>query len=465
MAVTVPSDFLQALRTALGEGAVDVSEGALARAAHDETPHFRSHSPLAVIKPRSTEEVALVLREATKAGVYVTPRGAGTGKAGGCVPVHGGIVLSLEHFTKILEIDDDNFVARVQPAVLLADLQQAVEDRGLFYPPDPSSLTACTIGGNVSTNAGGPRAVKYGVTGDYVLGLEVVLPTGEVLRTGRRTAKGVAGYDVTHLVVGSEGTLGVVTEVTLRLIARPGAVETALAHFPSSAAAIQCVTRLLRAGIPLRCAEYIDGTSLDALREHPGITLKLPAESRAALLFEVDAPSAEEAFPALGLALEQALDEGAVSTMVATDERQRREMWQARRLLSEATRRWKPRKISEDIVVPRSRLPELVTRWDTLGREAGFITCAYGHAGDGNLHAQVLFDDESQLPHVESLIGRLFEVTLQLGGTISGEHGIGALKRPYLALEQSAELLALQRRLKVAFDPAGILNPGKVLPP
>ncbi|MFZ9885998.1 MAG: FAD-binding oxidoreductase [Myxococcota bacterium] len=465
MSDPLPPAFLVALTEALGTGRVDLSEEALARAAHDETPHFRSPAPGAVITPRNTDEVALVLKEATRAGVYVTPRGAGTGKAGGCVPVQGGVVLSLEHFTEILEIDDENFIVRVQPGVLLTDLQQAVEARGLFYPPDPSSLAACTIGGNVATNAGGPRAVKYGVTGDYVLGLEVVLPTGEVVRTGRRTAKGVAGYDVTRLMVGSEGTLGVVTEVTLRLIARPAAVETALAHFPSSAAAIQCVTKVLRAGLPLRCAEYVDGRSLDALREHPGVTLRLPAASRAALLFEVDAPSSDEALAALGAALEQALDEGALETMVATGEKQRREVWQARRMLSEATRRWKPRKISEDVVVPRSRLPELVAQWERLGEEAGFITCAYGHAGDGNLHAQVLFDDESQLARVEELLKRLFELTLQLGGTISGEHGIGALKRPYLPLEHSNELLALQRRLKLAFDPAGILNPGKILPP
>lgn len=461
---TLPPGFLQRLEGVVGDSYVDTSASALEVASHDETPNLPRSPPDAVVRPASASEVAAVLRACADANVYVTPRGAGTGKAGGCVPVHGGIVLALDRLKRVVELDEDNLVVRAQPGVILGELQSTVEEAGLFYPPDPASLALCTLGGNVATNAGGPRAVKYGVTGDYVLGLEAALPTGELVRTGRRTMKGVAGYDLTSLLVGSEGTLAVVTEVTLKLLARPRAVETALALFPSSSLAASCVSRVLRAGLLPRTVEYLDAASLAALRAHPGVTLNLPANVGAALLLEADGSTSEEAFDVLSRALDIAMDAGAQDTVVATDERKRREIWEARRLLSEATRQLKPRKLSEDVVVPRSKLPELVARWGALGEEHGLLTCAYGHAGDGNLHAQVMFDDDGDLPRVEKLLTRLFEVTLEMNGTISGEHGIGVAKKRYLPLEQSPTLLALQQRIKDAFDPAGVLNPGKMLP-
>ncbi len=460
----LPSGFLERLASVVGDAFVDTSPRALEDASHDETPNLPWCAPDAVLRPKDAQQVASVLRACSDAGVPVTPRGAGTGKAGGCVPVYGGVVLALDRLHSVVELDEENLVVRAQPGVLLGDLQAAARDAGLFYPPDPASLALCTLGGNVATNAGGPRALKYGVTGDYVLGLEAVLPTGEVVRTGRRTAKGVAGYDLTSLLVGSEGTLAVVTEVTLALLAKPRAVETALALFPSSQAAAACVTRVLTAGLLPRGVEYLDAASLAALRAHGGVTLRLPEGAGAALLFETDGPTSERAFEELSRSLDIAAGAGATHTVVAGDERQRREIWQARRLLSEATRRVKPRKISEDVVVPRSRLPELVARWGALGEEHGLLTCAYGHAGDGNLHAQVMFDDDGDLPAVERLLTRLFEVTLEMNGTISGEHGIGLAKKRYLPLEQSAAVLSLQQRIKDAFDPAGVLNPGKMLP-
>lgn len=461
---TPPNGFLERLADIVGDAHVDTSAPSLDDASHDETPNLPRVRPDAVVRPASAEEVAAVMRACAAERVYVTPRGAGTGKAGGCVPLHGGVVLALDRLRSIVELDEENLLVRAQPGVILGELQATVEEAGLFYPPDPASLAMCTIGGNVATNAGGPRAVKYGVTGDYVLGLEAVLPTGEIVRTGRRTTKGVAGYDLTSLLVGSEGTLAIVTEVTLKLLARPSSVETALALFPSSERAAKCVTRVLRAGLVPRTVEYLDAASIAALRAHPDVALQVPEAAGAALLLEVDGSSSEEAFTSLTKVLDLASDEGAIGTVVATDERKRREVWQARRLLSEATRRVKPRKISEDVVVPRARLPELVARWGALGEEHGLLTCAYGHAGDGNLHAQVLFDDEGDLPRVERLLERLFEVTLEMGGTISGEHGVGLAKKRYLPLEQSRALLALQQRVKDAFDPAGVLNPGKLLP-
>lgn len=460
----IPSGFVTRLADIVGAANVDTSDSGLEGAARDETPNLPPSRPDVVVRPGNTEEVAAVMRACAEERVYVTPRGAGTGKAGGCVPVYGGVVLALDRLRAIVELDEENLLVRVQPGVILGELQATVEEAGLFYPPDPASLSMCTIGGNVATNAGGPRAVKYGVTSDYVLGLEAVLPTGEIVRTGRRTAKGVAGYDLTSLLVGSEGTLAIVTEATLKLLAKPAAVETALALFPTSSTAAACVTRVLRAGLVPRSVEYLDAWSLAALRGHPAVALQLPENAGAALLFEADGASPEDAFATLAQVLELASDEGAFGTVVATDERKRREIWQARRLLSEATKRVKPRKISEDVVVPRTRVPELVARWGALGEEHGLLTFAYGHAGDGNLHAQVLFDDEEDLPRVERALERLFEITLEMGGTISGEHGIGVAKRPYLPLEHGPALLALQQRVKDAFDPAGILNPGKLLP-
>jgi glycolate oxidase len=395
--------------------------------------------------------------------VYVTPRGAGTGKSGGCVPVCGGVVLQLDRLNHIIRIDKDNLVAEVGPGVILEDLQKAVEAEGLFYPPDPASLSMCTLGGNVAENAGGPRALKYGVTGTYVLGLESVLATGEAVRVGRQTTKGVAGYDLTSLLVGSEGTLGVITGITLKLLPAPRHVQTAIATFPSSAHAVRAVSAVLAAGILPRTLEYLDRDSIAAVRTlNP--PYRFPADAGAALIIETDGESAQGTLDALVCALDVASAHGAAEPLVAQHEKQRRDIWQSRRLLSEATRKLKKHKVSEDIVVPRSKIPEMVARTGALGEKHALSTCSFGHAGDGNLHTQILFDSDDDLVRVNALLDELFAIVIELGGTITGEHGVGLAKQKYLPLELSEDVLKLSARIKRAFDPAGILNPGKFLP-
>ena len=315
----------------------------------------------------------------------------------------------------------------------------------------------------MAENAGGPRALKYGVTSNYVLGLDVVLATGERVHTGKSTTKGVAGYDLTSLLVGSEGTLAVITGITLKLLPTPRFVQTALAVFPSSEAAVRGVNAILDAGVLPRTLEFLDRSSIAAVRTMSP-PYRFPEGAGAALIVETDGESEAGTHEALSRALDACGGAGATDTLLATDAKKQREIWASRRLLSEATRRIKGKKVSEDIVVPRSKIAEMVARTGALGEQHGLMTCSFGHAGDGNLHTQVLFDDDSELPRVEALLADLFRVTLELGGTISGEHGIGISKQRYLPLELSDDVIALSLRVKAAFDPAGILNPGKMFP-
>jgi glycolate oxidase len=335
-----------------------------------------------------------------------------------------------------------------------------VERHGLFYPPDPNSLDTCTIGGNIAENAGGPRALKYGVTREYVLGLTVVLPTGEVLRTGRRTIKGVAGYDLTALFVGSEGTLGVVTEATLKLLPRPAHVATALVCFADVATAARAVSRVLAQGVVPRCLELIDDVSVQAVAK--GSPFRLPPGAGAALLVETDGNDAEQVFAEMARVAEAVQGDAAGEVLVAQNEAQRRDIWETRKYLSVSLRQLHPLKLSEDVAVPRSRIPEMVARSREIGARHGLLVATYGHAGDGNLHANVLFDREEERPRVEAAVAEILRAAVDLGGTITGEHGVGLAKRDFLEYEQGAELVAVQRRLKAVFDPLGILNPGKI---
>jgi glycolate oxidase len=463
MRKTLPRDFVPRLRSIVGDAFAVDDEETLKRHAQDETPNLSPSLPDVVVRPGSVDEVQEVMRLCAKDGVYVTPRGAGSGKAGGCVAVYGGVVLGLDRLTRIREIDVDNQIARVEPGVILQTFQEAVEAEGMFYPPDPASLSWCTLGGNVACNAGGPRALKYGVTGHYVLGVEAVLPTGERIRTGRSTTKGVAGYDVTSLLVGSEGTLAVLTDLTLKLLPNPRYVQTALAVFPSTEPAVKAVSAILARGILPRTLEYMDRDSIEAVRVmNP--PYRFPAGAGAALILETDGESEAGTLEALERCLQVTTEHGAVDAFLAIDGKQRRDIWTSRRLLSEATRKIKKKKVSEDIVVPRSRIPEMVARTAQLGEKHRLATCSFGHAGDGNLHTQVLFDDASEMPRVEALLDDLFDVVLALGGTITGEHGVGLSKKKYLPKELGDDVLSLQQRLKDAFDPVGILNPGKFLP-
>lgn len=412
----------------------------------------------AVVIASSTADVAATLAIADACDVPVTPRAGGTGRTGGAVPVGGGIVLATHALAQVKEIDRENLVAVVEPGVITGELHSVLEREGLFYAPDPNSLESCRIGGNLAENAGGPRAFKYGVTRDWVLGLEACLMGGRVVRTGRRTVKGVTGYDVTALLIGSEGTLGVFTEATLRLMRKPPNVATALALFSDIRSAASAVSAVVGSGVVPRCIEMLDSATLGAVR-----AVGIPVDDRAGgmLLIEVDGESAEGSLMQVGEIASAC--SGCIDVVVAQDGMQRDRLWAARRSLSRATRKLARHKLSEDVVVPRSRMVELLERTDDICAEEGNVRhLSYGHAGDGNIHVNFLWDDDSERPAVDRAIDRLMRAVVALGGTLSGEHGIGVTKAGYLHLEQSEELIMLQQDIKRTFDPKGLLNPGKI---
>ena len=448
------------LERRLGPSKVDTTEGGRLAHGRDESEAI-GRVPNAVVLAHGREDVALALEIAEKHGVPVTPRAGGTGRTGGAVPVAGGIVLATHGMGSLVDVDRRDLLAVVQPGVVTAELHAAVEREGLFYPPDPNSLKTCMIGGNVAENAGGPRAFKYGVTREYVLGLEACLMGGRVLRTGKRTVKGVTGYDVTALLVGSEGPRGGLTEITLKLGPKPPEVATVLARDAAVGAAAAAVARVVAQGIVPRCLELMDATTLGAIRAQ-GVAVDPRAQ--ALLLVEIDgaAGALEPELERLGEALSAGGD--AVDVVAAQDAAQRARLWEARRLLPPATRKLAKYKLSEDVVVPRSRLVDLLAEVDRIGEATGVRTLTYGHAGDGNMHVNFLWDTDDERPAVDRAILALMRATVAMGGTLSGEHGIGVLKAAYLPLEQSPELIAVQQDLKRVFDPSGLLNPGKIFP-
>jgi glycolate oxidase len=427
---------------------------------HDESD-TGDFAPDWVAFPESTAQVSLVFRTCQALGVPVTPVAARSGKSGGSLPLLGGVSMSLERMNQIRSISAEDLIVVAQPGVITGELMKAVEAKGLFYPPDPNSLEFCSLGGNIAENAGGPRALKYGVTRDYVLGLEWVLPLGEVVRVGRQTIKGVAGYDLTGLFVGSEGTLGVATEITLQLLPLPRHVRTALIVFESVVDAAQAVTAVLGAGVLPRTLELLDDVSVRAV---DGKGFSFPAGTGAAVLAEVDGMSEDALLGELAQVAEVCEAHGATQTLVAQNEEQRQKLWGARRTLSTALRALKPHKISEDIAVPRSRMAEVIRTLKAMGAEMGLTVATYGHAGDGNLHANILFDGPHERSKVDQAIERMLRLTVSVGGTITGEHGVGYAKREFLSLEQGPALIALQRSFKDLLDPKGLLNPGKIFP-
>jgi glycolate oxidase len=449
------------LRAALAPERVSLDAEKLEAYGRDES-ELGTFPAQILVHALSAEEVRQVLAVARRHRLPVVPSTARTGKSGGILALRGGIALSLERMDRILEVSVEDSTARVQPGVVLARFQAEVEKHGLFYPPDPNSLDTCMLGGNVAENAGGPRAVKYGVTRDYVLGLEAVLPTGEIVRTGRRTIKGVAGYDVTALLVGSEGTLAVITEITVQLLPRPRHVATALVVFRSVADAARAVSRVLAAGLLPRCLELIDDVSVQACaRTAP---YKFPGDAGAALLVETDGNDEEQVFGEIVRVAELVQGDAAGEVIVAQNEAQRRDIWETRKFLSVNLKALHPHKLAEDVAVPRSRIPEMIRLSREIGKRHGFLIATYGHAGDGNLHCNVLYDRPDEKPRVEAAVADILRAAVDLGGTITGEHGVGLAKRDFLEYEQGRDLVALQRRLKAAFDPDGILNPGKIFP-
>ena len=414
-----------------------------------------------VLLPADTAQIATIASLCNQHRVPLVVRGAGTGYTGGAVPVCGGVVVSMERLNRILTIDEANLLAVVQPHVITKTLQEAVEARGLFYPPDPASLKQSSIGGNVAECAGGPRAVKYGTTKRYVLALEAVLPTGEIVRTGSKAVKNVVGYDLTQLLVGSEGTLAIITEITLRLVPKPAVQATLQANFDGINAAVDAVSRLLAARVVPATVEIIDRDSLGAVERHVGRTLA-PAGTGAMLIIEVDGVPAGVEDEAARV-LDACKAAGALDTRRAATPEERDAIWEARRELSYATRALRPKKINHDVVVPRGRVPALFDLIRQLRDRHRLLIPCFGHAGDGNIHVNLMVDpaDDAEMARAAIAERELFEGVVALEGSISGEHGIGFAKAQYLGLELSPETIALMGRIKAAFDPNGILNPGK----
>jgi glycolate oxidase len=454
--------LLQHLRGLLGEQAVVTDPDVLDGRRHDAASFCPAGRPLALVRPGGTAEVAETVRLAGQHRAPVVTQGALTGLAGAANAVDGCLLLSTERMNRVLDIDADDQVAVVQPGVVNAELSRAVAEAGLFYPPDPSSWEQSTIGGNVATNAGGLCCVKYGVTRDFVRGLEVVLGTGEVLRTGRRTVKGVAGYDLTGLLVGSEGTLGVVTEVTLGLRPAPEASLTAAATFPSGQQALHAAAHVMAAGLRPSLLEFLDGPSVRAVQAYRD--MGLPEEVHAMLLAQSDRGTrASEDVAAIA---DICRDAGAVDVAEASDAEESRMLLQARRLVGLAMEQLGTTLV-DDVAVPRRRLPELLDGIERVARETGVTVLCPGHVGDGNMHPTVVFDPTDAASERRALdaFDAVMDLGLRLGGTITGEHGVGLLKRAFLERELGPLSASLHRQLRQVFDPLGVLNPGKVLEP
>ena len=429
---------------------------ALITYSHDATQ--QESLPWAVVQPTTTREVSEILALANWERIPVVPRGAGTGMSGGSVPVCGGIVLSCERMNRIIEIDEDNLVAVVEPGVITGNLQIEVESRGLFYPPDPASHDTSTIGGNVAECAGGLRAVKYGVTKDYVLALEVVLPAGEIINTGARTMKSVAGYDLTKLFVGSEGTLGVATRITLKLLPLPETVRTISAFFTDIRGAVRAVSEIMKSRIIPRSLEFVDKAALNAVETY--LSEDLSGGAAAMLIIEVDGPS-ETTEREAGRIVEILTKLDALRVNRAESDQEREHLWKARRALSPALETLNLKKVNEDIVVPRSRIPDILREIGDVAQRYGFLIVNFGHAGDGNIHTNIMVN-EVDLPKAQEAAREIFAATLRLGGSITGEHGVGISKATYLPMELGPETISAMKRIKHALDPNNIMNPGKI---
>ena len=444
------------LLSLLGEERVLTGEEELLLYSYDATGE--EFLPWAVAFPESTNEVVKILEVAFENEVPLVPRGAGSGFTGGSLPVQGGIVLSTERMNRILEIDRDNLTAWVEPGVVTGEFQSRVESVGLFYPPDPASLAFCTLGGNVAENAGGPRAVKYGVTKDYVLGLEVVLSNGEVITTGRKVVKDVVGYNLTGLMVGSEGTLGVITRVLLRLLPLPVGRSTMLAYFKSRYHAGKAVSEVLSRGVIPVTMEFIDKSALEAVAKHAEVEVE--PEVEAVLLIETDGPNSKGELELCSEVV--VLHEG--SFRMAESEEEREHLWRARRAISPSLVHLAPTKVNEDVVVPRSLLATALEGISRIERKVELPIVCFGHAGDGNIHVNIMTDKSDSLAWGRAMeaVDELFDLVVGLGGSISGEHGIGITKSRYISKQLSGTVLELQRGINRVFDPKGILNPGKM---
>lgn len=453
------SRIIDQLRQIVGKDQVSAEKADLICYSYDATQ--QKFLPEVVVHPQTSEQISRIMRLANTEKVPVFPRGAGSGFTGGSLPTKGGIVLTTERMDKILEIDEENLVAVVEPGVVTEQFQIAVEKVGLFYPPDPASLKFSTLGGNVAECAGGPRCVKYGVTKDYILGLEVVTPTGDIITTGGPTMKGVVGYDLTKLMCGSEGTLGIVTRIVIKLLPLPEAKKTMLVLFDSIDGAARAVSAIVRNKIIPTTLEFMDGRTLDCVKQATG--LHVPESARAVLIIEVDGDREFLDKQARQIAdIIQPL--GVVETRIAETHEESEAIWQIRRSVSASLRKVNPDKYNEDICVPRSKVPDMIRKVDEISDRYGIPIVNFGHAGDGNIHVNIMIDKKipGEQEKAEKAIKEVFEGALALGGTMSGEHGIGIAKAPYIPLEITPETALYMKTLKKALDPNNILNPGKI---
>ncbi|MEC1502480.1 glycolate oxidase subunit GlcD [Bacillus sonorensis] len=427
---------------------------------YDATPQFQS-MPDAVVAPRSTKEVSRILKLCNTHRIPVVPRGSGTNLCAGTCPTEGGIVLLFKHMNQILEIDEENLTMTVQPGVITLDVIRAAEEKGLLYPPDPSSMKISTIGGNLNENSGGLRGLKYGVTRDYVMALEIVLANGDIIRTGGKLAKDVAGYDLTRLFVGSEGTLGIITEATLKLIPAPETKKTVLALYQDIDSAAKSVSNIIARKIIPTTLEFLDQPTLQVIEDYAKIGL--PVHAKAVLLIEQD--GSEEAVNRDIRIIEDICKKGnAVSVQTAQTEAEAEDLRNARRAALSALARLKPTTILEDATVPRSAIADMVKAINRIAEKYQLAICTFGHAGDGNLHPTCTTDvrNSEEMERVEQAFADIFKKAVELGGTITGEHGVGEMKAPYLELKLGEAGVAAMRAVKQAFDPNNIMNPGKV---
>jgi glycolate oxidase len=466
----VTAEIVEALRRIVGERYVLYGDAErMAVYAHDEVAGEEyAHMPDVVVKPSTAVEIAGILRLANRERIPVTPRGAGSGLSGGAVPIYGGILLSVERMNRILEIDRENMVAVVEPGVITNEINEQVQQYGLFYAGYPMSVESCFVGGNVAENAGGGRAIKYGVTGRYVLGLEVVLPTGEIVQLGGKRVKDVTGYDLLHLMVGSEGTLGIFSRIILRLLPLPAARAVLLVPFADVPTAIAAVPEIMTLGQLLPASvEFMDRLSVVTAYEFLGESPPHP-DTGAMLLIEVDGSSQEQVEGEFEAVAELCLERGALDVYVGNTPDTERRMWRPRQNIAEAFKAISPVQSLEDVVVPLAQIPALVDELARISEQYDVLIPCYGHAGDGNLHATPVKRPETPLEvwqaKLPALLAELYSAVARLGGTMSGEHGVGSKRAAYLPLVMDPVLIALQRRIKQAFDPLNILNPGKIFP-
>ncbi|VXB83479.1 FAD-binding oxidoreductase [Flavobacterium sp. 9AF] len=460
------SDILLSLQNIIGTSYVFTDEDTRKNYGHDETEDY-NFPPQVVVKPKTPEEISAIMKLATEHTIPVTPIGAKTGLSGGALSIHGGIGLSMERFNSIIEVDDKNLQVIVEPGVITQVLKDAVAEKGLFYPVDPSSLGSCFIGGNIAENSGGARAVKYGVTKDYVLNLEVVLPNGEIIWTGANTLKNSTGYNLTQLMVGSEGTLGIITKIVLKLIPKVTHNILMLVPFYKAEQACEAVSAIFRAGIIPSALEFMERDAIDwTMKYVEGVSVSIKEEIQAHLLIEVDGNYPEVLFQEAEK-ITEVLEQFEIDEVLFADtEDQKNALWKLRRAVGEAVKSNSVYK-EEDTVVPRYALPILLKGVKDAGKKYGFHTVCYGHAGDGNLHINIVkgeMSDENWITEVPKGIVEIFELTVQLKGTLSGEHGIGYVQKDYMPLAFNATELNLMKGIKQLFDPLAIMNPGKVLP-